>query len=100
MPACYLRDLIAVTFLSPNLNLLPSQEKTIQKLRQSLIKVEAMKEKAVVKTGNLKTPLDSAKQEASGEKDRAHQTVDAVTPELCTAKSTLEEVSGRPQEVF
>lgn len=59
-----------------------------------------MRGKAVVKTGNLKTPLDSAKQEASWDKDRAHQMADAVTPELCTAKSTLEDVSGRPQEVF
>ncbi|KAF6130866.1 hypothetical protein HJG60_007834 [Phyllostomus discolor] len=74
------------------------KDKTLQKLRQSLIKVEAMRGKAVMKTGNLKTPLDSAKQEASWDKDKARQMVDAVTPELCTAKSTLEDVSGRPQE--
>ncbi|XP_053529179.1 uncharacterized protein LOC128628569 [Artibeus jamaicensis] len=71
------------------------KDKTIQKLRQSLIKVEAMRGKAVGKSGNLKTPLDSAKQEASWDKDRAHQVVDAVTPGLCTAKSALENIVVR-----
>ncbi|XP_036887642.1 coiled-coil domain-containing protein 170-like [Sturnira hondurensis] len=85
-------------FFQERLDLGRNKDKTIQKLRQSLIKVEAMRGKAVVKMGNLKTPLDSAEQEASWDKDRAHQMVGAVTPGLCTAKSTLEDVSGRPQE--
>ncbi|XP_059522157.1 uncharacterized protein LOC132216682 isoform X2 [Myotis daubentonii] len=74
------------------------KDKTIQKLRQSLIKVEAMKGKAAMKTDNLKTTLDPTKQEARWDKDGTHQILDAVTPELCTEKNTLEEVSGRPQE--
>ncbi|XP_036211490.1 coiled-coil domain-containing protein 170-like [Myotis myotis] len=73
------------------------KDKTIQKLRQSLIKVEAMKGKAAMKTDNLKTTLDPTKQEARWDKDGTHQILDAVTPELCTEKNTLE-VSGRPQE--
>ncbi|XP_016079265.1 PREDICTED: coiled-coil domain-containing protein 170-like [Miniopterus natalensis] len=73
------------------------KDKTIQKFRQSLIKVEAMKGKAVMKTDNLKTTLELAKEEARWDKDKAHQMLDAATPELCTA-DTLEEVSGPPQE--
>nr|KAF6485591.1 hypothetical protein HJG63_010736 [Rousettus aegyptiacus] len=74
------------------------KDKTIQKLRQSFTKVEAMKEKAAPKTDNWKTTLNSAKQEARWDKDKAHQMLDTVTPEPCTTKSTLEEVSGRQQE--
>ncbi|XP_026342669.3 coiled-coil domain-containing protein 170-like isoform X1 [Ursus arctos] len=68
------------------------KDKTIEKLRQSLTQVEAMRGKAVMKTDNLKTTLDSAKQEARGDKEKVHQLLDAVTPELCTAKSTLDKV--------
>ncbi|XP_019649501.2 uncharacterized protein LOC100467721 isoform X4 [Ailuropoda melanoleuca] len=68
------------------------KDKTIKKLRQSLTQVEAMRGKAVMKTDNLKTTLDSAKQEARGGKEKVHQLLDAVTPELCTAKSTLDKV--------
>nr|XP_044629665.1 coiled-coil domain-containing protein 170-like isoform X4 [Equus asinus] len=74
------------------------KDKTIEKLRQSLTKVEAMKGKAVRKTDNLKTTSDSAGQEARWDKERAHQTLDSPPPEVCTAKSTLEEVSGQQQE--
>lgn len=59
-----------------------------------------MKGKAAMKTDNLKTTLDPTKQEARWDKDGTHQMLHAVSPELCTAKSTLEEVSGRPQEVL
>nr|KAF6501072.1 hypothetical protein HJG59_008053 [Molossus molossus] len=65
------------------------KDNTIQKLRQSLIKVEAVKGKAVMKINNLKTTLDSAKQEARWDKDRAHQMVDAVTPELAQQRIHL-----------
>lgn len=58
-----------------------------------------MKGKAAMKTDNLKTTLDPTKQEARWDEDGTHQILDAVTPELCTAKNTLEEVSGQPQEV-
>ncbi|KAM8783509.1 uncharacterized protein V5649_013727 [Rhynchonycteris naso] len=73
---------------------------TVQKLklRQHLIEVEAMKGKAVMKTGDLKTTLDSAKQEARWDKEGAHQILDAVTSEPRTARSTIEEVPGQPQE--
>ncbi|VCX24035.1 unnamed protein product [Gulo gulo] len=75
------------------------KDKTIEKLRQSLTQVEAMKGKAGMKTDNLKTTLHSAKQEARGDKDKVHQLLDAVTPELCTAKSTLDKVPGQQQEL-
>ncbi|XP_039098066.1 myosin-11-like isoform X4 [Hyaena hyaena] len=74
------------------------KDKTIEKLRQSLTKVEATQGKAGVKTDNLKTAADSAKKEARGEKEKAHQMLDAVTLELGTAKRTLDKVSG-PQEL-
>ncbi|XP_069343657.1 coiled-coil domain-containing protein 170-like isoform X2 [Eulemur rufifrons] len=74
------------------------KDKTIEKLRKSLTKVETMKEKAVMKTENLKATLDSREQEVRSDKDRAHQMLDAVTPELSTAQSTLEEVSGQEQK--
>ncbi|KAM5245058.1 uncharacterized protein RBU33_028251 [Hipposideros larvatus] len=74
------------------------KDKTIEKLRQSLTKVEAMKAKAVMETDNLKSTLDLAKQEARRDRDRDRQMLDAVTPELCKPKGTLEEVSERQQE--
>ncbi|XP_047591361.1 golgin subfamily A member 6-like protein 22 isoform X1 [Lutra lutra] len=75
------------------------KDKTIEKLRQSLTQVEAMKGKAVMKTDNLKTTLHSAKQKARGDKEKVHQLLDAVTSELCTAKSTLDKVPGQQQEL-
>ncbi|XP_072866911.1 LOW QUALITY PROTEIN: uncharacterized protein [Chlorocebus sabaeus] len=57
-----------------------------------------MKEKAVVKTENLKTALDSAEQEAKSDKEKTQQMLGAVTSEPPTAKSTPEEVSGQEQE--
>lgn len=92
--ACLLfrRGLITIILLSPNLNLILSKDKTIQKLRQSLTEVEAMKGKAVMKKDNLKTTLDSTNQEVRWDKKRAPQMLDAVTPVLCKANSTLEEV--------
>uniref|UniRef100_A0A8C0C3W4 Coiled-coil domain-containing protein 170-like n=1 Tax=Balaenoptera musculus TaxID=9771 RepID=A0A8C0C3W4_BALMU len=74
------------------------KDKTIEKLRQSLTKVEAMKGKAVMET-DLKTTVDSAEQDVRWDKERAHQMLETVTPELCTAKSTLEEVPGQQEEV-
>uniref|UniRef100_A0A452UCA9 Coiled-coil domain-containing protein 170-like n=1 Tax=Ursus maritimus TaxID=29073 RepID=A0A452UCA9_URSMA len=53
------------------------KDKTIEKLRQSLTQVEAMRGKAVMKTDNLKTALDCAKQEARGDKEKVHQLLDA-----------------------
>ncbi|CAK7316822.1 Nucleoside diphosphate kinase A [Vulpes lagopus] len=73
------------------------KDKTIEKLRQSLTQVEAMEGKAVMKAENLKTTLDSAKQEARGDKEKVHQMLNAVTPELCTAKNTLDKVPGQQE---
>ncbi|XP_029808733.1 spindle assembly abnormal protein 6 homolog isoform X2 [Suricata suricatta] len=74
------------------------KDKTIEKLRQSLTKVEATQGKAVMKTDNLKTTSDSAKKEARGDQEKVHQMLDAVTPEPCTAKSTLDnKVSGQQE---
>uniref|UniRef100_A0A8D0ZM43 Coiled-coil domain-containing protein 170-like n=1 Tax=Sus scrofa TaxID=9823 RepID=A0A8D0ZM43_PIG len=74
------------------------KDKTIEKLRQSLSKLEAMKGKKVMET-DLKITLDSAEQEAKWDKERAHQMLETVTPELCTAKSTPEEASGQQELV-
>lgn len=52
-----------------------------------------------MKTDNLKTTLISAEQVARWDKERGHQMLHAVTPELCTAESTLKKASGQ-QEVF
>ncbi|KAB0407353.1 hypothetical protein E2I00_001560, partial [Balaenoptera physalus] len=70
----------------------------LKKLRQSLTKAEAMKGKAVMET-DLKTTVDSAEQDVRWDKERAHQMLETVTPELCTAKSTLEEVPGQQEEL-
>uniref|UniRef100_A0A8C3YWL5 Coiled-coil domain-containing protein 170-like n=1 Tax=Catagonus wagneri TaxID=51154 RepID=A0A8C3YWL5_9CETA len=57
------------------------KDKTIEKLRKSLTKFEAMKGKAVVET-DLKTTLDSAEQEAKRDKERAHQMLETITVEV------------------
>nr|XP_025725692.1 coiled-coil domain-containing protein 170-like isoform X2 [Callorhinus ursinus] len=76
------------------------KNKTIEKLRQSLTRVEAMKGKAVMRTDNLKTTLDSAKEEARGDKEKVHQLLDTGTPaEFCTAKGTLDKVPGQKHEL-
>ncbi|ELW70831.1 Estrogen receptor beta [Tupaia chinensis] len=74
------------------------KDKTIEKLRQSLTKVEIMKDKTVMKTDPWKTTSDSAEHEARTNKERAHEMLDAVRPELPTAKSIPKEVPGREQE--
>ncbi|XP_014439679.1 LOW QUALITY PROTEIN: coiled-coil domain-containing protein 170-like [Tupaia chinensis] len=75
------------------------KDKTIEKLRQSLTKVEIMKDKTVMKTDPWKTTSDSAEHEARTNKERAHEMLDAVRPELPTAKSIPKEVPGREQEL-
>ena len=59
-----------------------------------------MEGKAVMKAENLKTTLDSAKQEARGDKEKVHQMLNAVTPELCTAKNMLDKVPGQQEVCF
>ncbi|XP_073098372.1 uncharacterized protein [Manis javanica] len=73
------------------------KDKTFEKLRQSLTKAEALKGKTVMKTDNLKTTLISAEQVARWDKERGHQMLHAVTPELCTAESTLKKASGQQE---
>ncbi|XP_045307175.1 coiled-coil domain-containing protein 170-like isoform X2 [Leopardus geoffroyi] len=73
------------------------KDKTIEKLRQSLTKAELMQGKTVMKTDNLKTTSDSAKTEERGDKEKVHQTLEAVSPERYTAKSTLDKVSGQQE---
>ncbi|XP_010845088.1 PREDICTED: coiled-coil domain-containing protein 170-like isoform X3 [Bison bison bison] len=74
------------------------KDKTIEKLRESLTKVEAMKGKAVMET-DLKTTVDSDEQEARWDKKKIHQVLETATPELSTAKSTLEEVPGKQEKL-
>ncbi|KAI5946384.1 Coiled-coil domain-containing protein 170 [Manis javanica] len=75
------------------------KDKTFEKLRQSLTKAEALKGKTVMKTDNLKTTLISAEQVARWDKERGHQMLHAVTPELCTAESTLKKASGQQEDL-
>ncbi|XP_017909249.1 PREDICTED: coiled-coil domain-containing protein 170 [Capra hircus] len=74
------------------------KDKTVEKLRESLTKVEAMKGKAAMET-DLKTTVDSDEQEARWDKKKIHQMLETATPELSTAKSTLEEVPGKQEEL-
>ncbi|XP_051051969.1 coiled-coil domain-containing protein 170 [Phodopus roborovskii] len=73
------------------------KDKTIERLRQSVTKVETVKEKAGAKTDNLKTSSDSAEQAAGSEKERVYQTPARAPPEP-SARSALK-VSGREQEL-
>uniref|UniRef100_A0A8C8W152 Testis expressed gene 21 n=1 Tax=Peromyscus maniculatus bairdii TaxID=230844 RepID=A0A8C8W152_PERMB len=75
------------------------KDKTIERLRQSVTKVETVKEKAADKTDNLKTLSDSAEPAARSEKERAHQTPAQGPPEPSATRSTPKGVSGREQEV-
>ncbi|KAM9713475.1 coiled-coil domain-containing protein 170-like isoform 1-T6 [Dama dama] len=74
------------------------KDKTIEKLRESLTKVEAMKGKAAMET-DLNITVDSDEQEARWGKKKVHQMLETATPELSTAKSTLEEVPGKQEEL-
>ncbi|XP_052503338.1 coiled-coil domain-containing protein 170-like [Budorcas taxicolor] len=74
------------------------KDKTVEKLRESLTKVEAMKGKAAMET-DLKTTVDSDGQEARWDKKKIHQMLETAAPELSTAKSTLEEVPGKQEEL-
>ncbi|KAB0375091.1 hypothetical protein FD755_013583 [Muntiacus reevesi] len=74
------------------------KDKTIEKLRESLTKVEAMKGKAAMET-DLNTTVDSDEQEARWNKKKVHQMLETATPELSTAKSTLEEVPRKQEEL-
>ena len=56
-----------------------------------------MKGKAVMET-DLKTTVDSDEQEARWDKKKIHQVLETATPELSTAKSTLE-VPGKQEKV-
>ncbi|XP_054986464.1 coiled-coil domain-containing protein 170-like [Sorex araneus] len=75
------------------------KDKTIKKLRQSLIKAETMRGKTLMKTDNLRTASDSAKHEERMVKEKNQQVLKASSPELCPAKSSLEEVSGKQELV-
>lgn len=72
----------------------------MEKLRQSVSKVETVKEKAAPKTDNLKSTLDSAEQEARPGREKAPQPPEGLTQEPFTTKSAQREPSGREQEVW
>uniref|UniRef100_A0A0G2K6S3 Testis expressed 21 n=1 Tax=Rattus norvegicus TaxID=10116 RepID=A0A0G2K6S3_RAT len=74
------------------------KDKTIERLRQSVTKVETVKEKTAAKTDNLKIPSDPVEQAARPE-ERAHQTPARSLPEPSTVRSMLKGVSGREQEL-
>ncbi|KAL1790071.1 hypothetical protein HispidOSU_011371 [Sigmodon hispidus] len=75
------------------------KDKTIERLRQSVTKVETGKEKTATKTDNLKTPSDSAGQAARSEKERAQQTPAQGPPEPSATRGAPKSGSGREQEV-
>ncbi|XP_040598830.1 coiled-coil domain-containing protein 170 isoform X4 [Mesocricetus auratus] len=75
------------------------KDKTIERLRQSVTKVETVKEKTAAKTDNLKTPSDSAGQAARSEKEGVYQSPARGPPEHPTTKSALKGASGREQEL-
>ncbi|NP_062758.3 uncharacterized protein LOC80384 isoform 1 [Mus musculus] len=75
------------------------KDKTIERLRQSVTKVETLKEKTAAKTDNLKTPSDPAEQGARPEKERAHQTPAQSLPDPSTVRAVLKGLSGREQEL-
>ncbi|XP_060030839.1 coiled-coil domain-containing protein 170-like [Erinaceus europaeus] len=72
------------------------KDKTIEKLRKSLTNIETIKGETIMKTDNLKTTYDSTEQQARMEEERDHQTLDVIS-EVCTAKTTVEEVSGQEE---
>ncbi|XP_076978521.1 coiled-coil domain-containing protein 170-like isoform X2 [Tamandua tetradactyla] len=77
-----------------------TKDKTIEKFRQSLTKVETMKQKAVRKIDNLKTPLDSAEQDLRSDKEKPHQMSDVDSRGLRTAdNSAFHYISEREQEL-
>lgn len=63
-----------------------------------MTKVETMKEKAVMKSDNLKTAVDSAEPEARPERERARDRLN-VAPERAAARSALGEAPGPEREV-
>ncbi|KAH0520984.1 Coiled-coil domain-containing protein 170 [Microtus ochrogaster] len=76
------------------------KDKTIERLRQSVTKVEAVKDKTAVKTDNLKTAPDSAAQAVRAEKERVRQVPAPGPPEPSTTiRNALKGVSGREQEL-
>ncbi|XP_028645888.1 uncharacterized protein LOC114640955 isoform X2 [Grammomys surdaster] len=75
------------------------KDKTIERLRQSLTKVETVKEKTAAKTDNLKTPSDPAEQAARPDKERAHQVPARSLLDPSTIRGVLKGVSGREQEL-
>ncbi|ERE72754.1 coiled-coil domain-containing protein C6orf97-like protein [Cricetulus griseus] len=75
------------------------KDKTIERLRQSVTKVETVNERTAAKADNLKTPSDSAEQAARSEKERVYQMPARGPPEHSTTRSTLKGVSGREQEL-
>ncbi|XP_021058117.1 uncharacterized protein LOC110324771 isoform X2 [Mus pahari] len=75
------------------------KDKTIERLRQSVTKVETLKEKTAAKTDDLKTPSDPAEQGARPEKERAQPIPAQSLPEPSTVRAVLRGLSGREQEV-
>ncbi|OBS70504.1 hypothetical protein A6R68_00962, partial [Neotoma lepida] len=75
------------------------KDKTIERLRQSVTKVEMVREKTAAKTDNLKTPSDSVEQAVRSEKEKAHQTPGQAAPEPSTTRNALKGVSGQEQQL-
>ncbi|XP_031211706.1 coiled-coil domain-containing protein 170-like [Mastomys coucha] len=75
------------------------KDKTIERLRQSVTKVETMKEKTAAKRDNLKTPSGPAEQGARPEKERAHRTPAQSLPEPSTVRGVPKGATGREQEL-
>ncbi|KAM4853945.1 uncharacterized protein RHO17_016992 isoform 2-T2 [Thomomys bottae] len=74
------------------------KDKTIEKLRQSLTKVEMTKEKPARKADHWK--ICSAEQELKSDLESVPQVLHGVAPKLSAAKSPPEDISGREQELI
>uniref|UniRef100_A0A8C2UZT6 Uncharacterized LOC102003327 n=2 Tax=Chinchilla lanigera TaxID=34839 RepID=A0A8C2UZT6_CHILA len=90
LPTCLEGNTAIDDSLQGKLELDRKKDKTIEKLRKSLTKVEMMKEKAVRKADNLKTTAASAEHEAGSEKEGARDVIGGGPPECATAQSALE----------
>ncbi|XP_051876224.1 coiled-coil domain-containing protein 170-like [Pristis pectinata] len=75
------------------------QSRTIQRLSESLEKLEAIKEKAARKVVTLASELGQAEQGAWERDARAQSLQDALTNELRSTRRALEEVAHRERQV-
>ncbi|XP_067895926.1 coiled-coil domain-containing protein 170-like [Heterodontus francisci] len=75
------------------------QNRTIEKLSESLEKLETIKEKAAQKVVTLKSELDQAEHGAWERNEQTQDTLTALSNELCSTKRVLQEVARRERQL-